>query len=176
MVIPDKLRTVGKFRRTHALKGELNVELEVDDDYLREYPWVIVETDGIPTPFLVESVRPKGASTSLLKIAGVETSEDAAELVNHTIYTAADDLNNYLGEDEEGMFASDFEGYTLLDTDNNRIGVIEGVNLNSEDNPLFEVASEKGTVLVPVADELIISYDPEARTITMNLPEGILDL
>ena len=57
------------------------------------------------------------------------------------------------------------------------MGTITGVNLSSEDNPLFEVSlPDSRIVLVPVADELIESYDPDAGTIVMNIPTGLLDL
>ncbi len=50
-------------------------------------------------------------------------------------------------------------------------------NLNSEMNPLFEVLSTEGkSLLVPVADDLIQSYDTEAQTITMSIPQGLLEI
>ena len=44
-------------------------------------------------------------------------------------------------------------------------------------NPLFEVLSTEGkSLLVPVADDLIQSYDTEAQTITMSIPQGLLEI
>lgn len=68
MNLPEHYKAIGIFKRTHALKGELNASLEVEDEYLIQSQWIIVEIEGIPTPFYIESIRPKGATTSLLKL------------------------------------------------------------------------------------------------------------
>ena len=178
MIIPDKLRSIGKFQRTHALQGELNAYLEVDDEYLLEHPWVIVEMEGIPTPFHVESVRPKGATTSLVKLTGVDTETKAKIFVNHEILTDGDNMQDYEEDDEDGFYASDFTGYLLKDAvEYKNIGVITGVNTASEDNPLFEVTTEGGReVLVPVAQELMREIDPDCKVLSMVIPDGLLDL
>lgn len=177
MIIPERLQTIGRFQRTHALRGELNATLDVEDDFLVENPWVIVDMEGIPTPFRVETVRPKGATTSLLKLLGIESEEQARMFVNRPIQADADIVSKWLNDDKDGMYAADFQGYTLFDTEGTEIGPITGVNFSSEENPLFEVKAGDGrTVLVPVADELIESYDPEAKTIVMDIPVGLLEL
>lgn len=177
MKMPERLSSIGKFRRTHALRGELNAELEVDDTFLEEYPWVIISMEGIPTPFRVEGIRPKGATTSLIKLRGIDSEEQAKELVNRDIEVDADMLEEYSGDDADGMYAADFIGYNVLDEAGHTLGVIAGVNLVSEENPLFQVHDVEGKeVLIPVADELIMAYDPEERTITMTIPEGLLEL
>lgn len=177
MILPERLQVIGRFQRTHALRGELNAQLDVADEFLADNPWVIVDMEGIPTPFRVESVRPKGATTSLLKLRGVDTEEKARLFVNRSIQADPALVAEWQGDDGEGMYATDFEGYRVLDADGSEVGVISGVNLSSEDNPLFEVSTPDGrTVLVPVADELIQNYDPDAKTISINIPEGLLDL
>lgn len=177
MNLPEHYKAIGIFKRTHALKGELNASLEVEDEYLIQSQWIIVEIEGIPTPFYIESIRPKGATTSLLKLKSIDDEQQAQKFVNHTIFTDADVLTHWLAEDSEGMYASDFKGFTLFDEDGNTLGVIEDVNLNSEMNPLFEVLSTEGkSLLVPVADDLIQSYDTEAQTITMSIPQGLLEI
>lgn len=177
MITPDRLSSIGKFQRTHALRGELNAILEVDDDFLIDNPWIIVIMEGIPTPFHVESIRPKSASTSLVKLSGIDTEAAARVFVNHSIMADGDILRNYLGDNPDGMYASDFIGYRLIDATGNIIGPITDVNLASEENPLFQVETKNGkNVLVPAADNLIMSYDLEEKTITMTLPEGLFDL
>lgn len=177
MILPERLQAIGRFQRTHALRGELNAQLEVDDEFLVANPWVIVDMEGIPTPFRVESVRPKGATTSLLKLRGVDTEEQARVFVNREVQADAAFVAEWIGDEGEGMYAADFIGYNLSDTDGDEVGTITGVNLSSEDNPLFEVSlPDSRIVLVPVADELIESYDPDAGTIVMNIPTGLLDL
>lgn len=177
MIQFDNLSVIGKFRRTHALKGELNAELEIDDEYFSESPWIFLDMDSIPTPFRIETIRPKGAQTSLIKLFGIDSEEDAKKLVNKEIKVDATTLKNYLGEDQDGMYATDFIGYALYNVDGAYIGTINDINLNSEENPLFNVINtENKEFLIPVADDLIISYNTNEKKIEMQLPDGILQL
>ena len=44
-------------------------------------------------------------------------------------------------------------------------------------NPCLEVETKNGTsVLVPFHEDLILSADPEARMLEMEIPDGLLDL
>ena len=44
-------------------------------------------------------------------------------------------------------------------------------------NTLFEVNSPKGDeLLIPASNELITAINSEEKTITINIPEGLLDL
>ena len=60
MIERQNLTTAGKFLKAHALKGELNAVLDADCDLLDPERPLIVEMDGIPVPFYLQSVRPKG--------------------------------------------------------------------------------------------------------------------
>lgn len=177
MKFPESLSVIGKIQRTHALKGELNIQLDVDDDYLVVNPWIILMMEGIPTPFRVESIRPKSAQTSLIKLKGVNSEEEAKQLVNLEVYVATEFLNEFLDEDDEGAYAADFIGYKLMDDADNKIGDIIDVDLSTEANPLFLVKrTDSDTCMIPIADELIVSFNPEDKTIVMNIPTGLLEL
>lgn len=62
MITKDEISAVGTLQKTHALKGELNMLLDIDSEYLTSGNPAIIEIDGIYVPFYAESVRPKGAS------------------------------------------------------------------------------------------------------------------
>ena len=58
MIYSTDIEQIGKFLKTHALKGELNAQLEIDADFLRPEIPIIMDIDGIFVPFYPESVRP----------------------------------------------------------------------------------------------------------------------
>lgn len=67
MIEEKDIKAIGKFQKTHALKGELNAILDIDSEYVSEGNAVVVDIDGIFVPFFASSVRPKG-STSYLSL------------------------------------------------------------------------------------------------------------
>ncbi|MDE7180875.1 MAG: ribosome maturation factor RimM [Muribaculaceae bacterium] len=175
MITKEEIVEIGKFQKTHALKGELNAILDVDVDYAEEdYP-MIVDVDGIYVPFYVNSIRPKGTETYLISLEGVDSQEDAKEFVNKTIYGLRKDVGEYF-ETEDLDLASDFVGYELVDSEFGKVGKVIGVD-DSTANVLFIVETPDGnTVYVPVAEEFIMNIDDEARRIATSLPEGLINL
>lgn len=176
---------IGMFRKTHALKGELNATLDVDVDYFTssgQRRWIVVDIEGIPVPFEVESARAKGHFSLLLKLSGVDTEAAARQFVNKDISVPEADLKAYeelYCDDEsegEGMYTSDLIGFTVINGDDgSEIGVIDDVDLSTE-NALFEIESGGERILIPAADEYILAMDGDERKITVSLPPGLLDI
>ncbi len=78
--------------------------------------------------------------------------------------------------DDDGFYAADLIGYTIVHADGRPVGKITDIN-DSTENALFIIQSPDGTdKYIPIADELIDEINPENRYITMTLPEGLLDL
>ena len=68
-------------------------------------------------------------------------------------------------------------GFHVVDAKTGKaVGEIRSVD-DSTINTLFELETIDGNdLLVPASDELISAVDTERQTITMELPEGLLEL
>ena len=77
--------------------------------------------------------------------------------------------------DADGMYASDLLGYDVVEN-RKMLGKIESVD-DTTANYLFIIRTPDGKeVMVPVADEFIAGIDTDTRTISLDLPEGLLDI
>lgn len=176
MIKVEELTEIGSFRKTHALRGEMNAVFDFEPTLLNPDDCLIIELDGIFVPFFIESVRPKGSAGALVKLSGVDSEEDARRFVNHTAYMLTSSLPEGIYEDDEdGGYATDFIGYEVFDPDSGLRGTISDVDLSTE-NALFIVNSESGDVMIPVADELVREIDEENKKLILSLPEGLIDL
>jgi 16S rRNA processing protein RimM len=178
MILKETLSEIGKFQKTHALRGELNALLDVDEDFFDQDDCILIDMDGIMVPFFVETVRQKGKDSFLVKLDNIDSEYQAKEFVNKVIYADKSAVDDYYGneEDEDGMYSSEFVGFEIIDETFGKIGVIDYVDL-STDNPLFEVVDdEDNTVLIPVADEYVIDVQPEQKLLKVNLPQGLISL
>lgn len=64
----------------------------------------------------------------------------------------------------------------MKDSNGNLIGKIDDIDV-STDNALFIVISpEDKKILVPIVDEFITDIDMDNLSISVDLPEGLLDL
>lgn len=174
MIKKEDLIEIGKFQKTHALKGELNALLDIDFDYVSDGNPLIVEIDGIFVPFYAESVRKKGSDSALIKLKGVDTQEEARPFVNKSFSGLRSNLVEYFDMPEDEL-VSDFLDFKIVDSNLGEIGVVCDID-DSTANVLFVVERPDGsTVLIPVAEEFINSIDTEKKMIETTLPDGLIE-
>ncbi|MDE6409821.1 MAG: ribosome maturation factor RimM [Muribaculaceae bacterium] len=177
MIEEKNITPVGKFQKTHGLKGELNAVLDIDAEYFAEDNPLIVNVEGAYVPFYAESVRGKGATTSLIKLEGLDSQEEAKALVNEVIYAEKDKIKDYMEEEGEGLLLEDdLEGFRVVDEEYGEIGVVARVDTTTE-NILFIVETDEGDeIFIPAADDFIVAIDEEKREIITTLPEELINL
>lgn len=175
MITKEEIVEIGKFQKTHALRGELNALLDIEGDYITDGHPLIVDIDGIYVPFYAESIRSKGSESYLIQLRGVDSQEKAQKFVNKEIYGRREDLVEYF-DDPDMEVTADFVGFTVLDSRLGRVGEITDVD-DSTANVLFIVETPQGdTVYIPVAEEFIDAIDDDRRIIETSLPDGLVDL
>ena len=158
---------IGKVLKSNGTDGGLILSLFdiLPEDIDLQEP-VFIEFDGLPVPFYFESFTPKGSNRALVKITGVRSLKDADEL------TGADVYADYFEEDPE----EDFTGWTVLSQDGVRVGEV----FDFEDipgNTCLWVKRPDGTeVLLPFHEDLVLAVDDSKQTLSLTIPEGILDL
>lgn len=175
MIRKEELVEIGKFQKTHALKGELNMISEIDPEYFSLGNPLIVKMEGIFVPFYVESVRPKGSTSYLVKLEGVNSEKEASEFVNKEIHMLKKDSDDWI--DEEFEDPDYWIGYEIVDADSGEvIGTVEGVDYSTQ-NTLFIVKSPTNDeIFLPANEDFIVEINEETKTIRMDLPEGLLTL
>lgn len=174
MIIQDEIVSIGKFQKTHALKGELNMICEIDPEYFLEGNPLIVEMDGILVPFYVSSVRPRGTTSYLVKIDGIESVEEALQFVNKEVNILKKDAEEIIEDFEE---QDNLKGYKIIDVKTDEeIGEIIDIE-DSTVNLLFIVKREGGEeIFIPANEDFIEEIDDEGKKIRMNLPEGLINI
>ena len=174
MITHDELTEIGAFYKPHGIKGEISAgfDYDIDPDSLR---CIVLDMDGIPVPFFIESWRSRGLERFLIKLEGIDDERAAQSISNKPFYGLTAELDIEPDNPEDGMYLLDMIGFTLFDGDKS-VGIIENID-DSTDNILLHVADEGGhTVYIPFAEDWIESFDPDKKTLNMNLPDGIIDL
>ena len=175
MILPEDIIAIGKFQKTHALKGELNMISDIDPEYFIEGNPIILDDDGILVPYYIESVRPKGSTSYLVKLKGINSEEEASQFVNKEISVLKRDAEEWL--DDELVDTNNLKGFRILDSETRKeIGVLENID-DSTSNLLFIVKEENGNeIFIPANEDFITEIDEEEKIIRMNLPDGLIDL
>lgn len=178
MITPAELVNIGKFGKPHGIKGEINMLVETDVDPM-ELKCIVMAMDGIFVPFFLSGLRDRGNGAYLATIDRLDSEEKVSVMVNKEIYALRDDealRSEPDDDDDEGMYASDLIGYTIVTDGGLKLGEITDVNDSTENNLfIVDVPGRSEPLLIPVAVEFIDEIIPESHTVLMTLPEGLID-
>ena len=176
MITRDELISIGHYNKPHGVAGEISATIDVDIDLLRSLSCLVSEVDGIFVPFFVNACRPKSSETVLLTIDGINNEMEATLLVNADIYALKRDYTERSVEEDADCYPLDyFIGFELKDIKGAIIGEIVAVDEQTE-NAIFIVNRDEEECMVPAADELIVEFDVDNKTMVMDLPQGLLEL
>ena len=170
MIKEQEVYKIGIIGKAHGVKGELSIQID-DDVFDRvDAEYLVLKLDGIFVPFFMEEYRFKSDSVALVKFEGVDTQERARELTGVEVYFPRE----LAEQDEEAELSyAALVGYTLIDNNSgNPVGTIAYVDEQTI-NIMFELEDGR---LIPASEELIVDVDQKNRTITLDIPEGILEL
>lgn len=167
MITESELYQIGHITRTHGVKGEVSMTFTDDVWDRADADYVFLQLDGIFVPFFFEEWRFRSDTVCLLKFVDIDSVEQAQELCGATVWFPHSLTPEVSGEEE--FTWQHFTGFSLVDATKGNIGTIGHVD-TSTPNVLFEV----GEHLIPAAEPLVEHIDHKARTIYMNLPEGLL--
>ena len=127
---------------------------------------VLIDFDGLPAPFFIESCTRRGSGKYIIHLTDVCNLKDAEELVGRFLWS--DEV------DEDDDEAQDFTGWKVL----NR-GDYVGTVTDCEPIPgnlclYLKPAEDADEIIIPLHEDLIISIDEESLTLNLNLPDGLL--
>jgi len=159
------LLQIGKVLKSNGTDGGLLMgfrDIDLEDNSLEEP--VFINFDGLPVPFFIEKLTPRGNDKAIVHLNDVRDLKDAEEIVGQAVFA------DYLEEEYEEDGFDALIGWTV-------VGAGEVTDfLDFPANPCLEVRTDKGEVIIPLHEDLIKSMDPKRREIRMDIPDGLLDL
>jgi 16S rRNA processing protein RimM len=169
MIREEEVYQIGKLGKTHGVKGEISFLFDddvfdrVDADYL------ILKVDGIFVPFFMEEYRFRSDANAIVKFEDIDTQERAKELTGCEVYFPRELADG----DSDNISWAAIVGFDIIDAATGQpVGRIASID-DSTLNILFELEDGK---LIPASEELITDVNKDNRTITIDLPQGILDI
>ena len=169
MIKKEDVYKIGRLGKAHGVKGEVSFQFDDDIFDTSDADYLILDIDGILVPFFMEEYRFRNDSLALIKFCDVDTQQRASELTGCDVYFP----RSIAEEQAEGLSLSSLVGFDLIDANGKgKVGTIAAID-DTTQNILFEL--EDGT-LIPASDDLITDIDTQQRQITMNIPEGLLDI
>lgn len=161
---------IGKIVKAHGLKGAAKVYAYGESPAVLEmYRGVVaVGEDGINRDLTVKWAKP-GNRTVLMAFIGIDSREQAETLIGFELFVD----QTALPELEEGTYYwADIIGLDVFTVNDDYIGQVASI-IQTGANDVYVVKSGEMETLVPALEWVVLSVDPENRTMRVKLPEGL---
>lgn len=171
----QKRFTVGQVANTHGVRGELKIWPQTDFPdvrFAKGSELLLVHPEGLAEEKLrVERSRDQ-KNVYIVKFQGLDDINAVLPYKGWAVKVEADQRAK-LEPDE--YYYRDIIGATVNLEDGSTFGVVEDI-LKPGANDVWVVKRPQGKpVLLPVIDEVVLNVDIAAKTITIDLMEGLVD-
>jgi len=172
-MIWDDLVLVGRIARPHGLKGHVFVNPETDFAEERFAPGAAFWTrsDRGDERLVVATARMQGARP-VIGFEGCERIEDAERLAGLELRVPEEALQPLA---EGTYYQHQLVGCVVETVDGERVGEVARVDGGAAGS-LLAIEGPNGEILIPLAVDITTHVDVDARRITVNPPEGLLEL
>lgn len=166
------LLLVGRVARAHGNRGQVIVNVETDfvEERFQAGHTLLVGPEADPIPRRIRDVR-FHQGRPIIGLDGIETMNDAEALAGAPLWVAAENIGAL---PEHTFYRHDLVGCEVVDRSGSPVGTVTEVEGPLERSHLI-VHSRRGDVMIPMASD-IVTVDLAAKRITINPPEGLLEL
>ncbi len=170
---------VGRIAKPHGVKGEFRIQSYADSpSFFSEIEKIYLGSEKDDSyanlkAYTLVSARPHKEFV-LAVVKGIESRDDAERIRGRNVYVPSDVMP--LIDDDE-VYLHEIFGFDVINVnDDTRIGVLEGV-LEMPEQEVWSIRTDSGKeVLFPAHEKSVVSIDLDEETITIDPPEGLLDL
>ena len=165
---------LGKITKTSGFKGSLMFFFDVDNTSpYQELDAVFIDTDGSDLiPFAIEKITFRHNNTAVVKLADIDSEEEAIALVGSELYLPLAFLPPLAGKK---FYFHEIMGFRVVDKNHGDIGNVKDV-MDQTGQPIFIIQKGGKEILVPMTDEIIQMVDRKNKVIEIEAPDGLIDI
>jgi 16S rRNA processing protein RimM len=163
---------IGKLVATFGLKGELILKhsLGKKSSLKGLKAFFIEEKKESFIPWFIEATKIKTDDEIYIKVEGIETKEQAVKLAQKEVWLPEEDFKKYTAKTSPISLL----GYDLLEE-----GEVLGKILEVIEQPhqlLCRIDHKGKEALIPLHEQTIQRIDHKKKTVTVELPPGLLEI
>ena len=168
---------LGKIVAAHGLKGELVLQHELGKKTdLKKLPALFLELkkDSF-VPYFIRKAKGTTEKESLLLLEEIDTREKAQQLVGKLCWLPEEQFKQYADKQAPASLL----GYQIVEEEEEgskkTLGTIEEV-IEQPQQLLCRILLKGKEVLIPLNESTLLARDQQAKTVSVQLPEGVLDM
>ncbi|MFM7080202.1 MAG: ribosome maturation factor RimM [Bacteroidota bacterium] len=163
---------IGRITRTHGVKGNLVVILDVDDpNRYKKTKTVHVLMNGLFVSHDVASFTINGKN-AIIHIKGIDTVEDASAFLKSELYLPLDELPKLKGN---RLYFHEAIGMMVTDEIEGKLGPIVKI-MDLPEQPVAVVDFQGKELLFPFLTLFFKNIDRKNKELLVRLPEGLVEI
>jgi 16S rRNA processing protein RimM len=163
---------IGYISKTRGLKGEIQLFFEFEDYQELDVDLIFIDHDGKLVPYFIDQIKIHENSTAYVYLEDVDHIDKATPLLRKQVYIPQDKVPV---RDEDDFRIKDLVGYFVIDEEHGDLGTIMAIHEYPQQQIAAVQVNDK-EVLFPINDDMISFIDFDEKTITVQLPDGLIDL
>ncbi len=171
-----KFAEAGFIRKAHGVKGELKADF-LFPPFLKEilnFSTLYLGNNANPLPYFLKNLQDTGKGDFIVQFDNCNTRNDADELIGKNIFVPLEKLDDLFDTSEITEY-NKLIGFTVLNTEGETLGEIADI-FELPQHWLAQIFIDNKEALLPLNENTIIKLSKKNKTVTLELPEGILDL
>jgi 16S rRNA processing protein RimM len=162
---------IGYVAKSHGLKGEVTIVRTPECPALEDLKSVFVERGNQLVPHFIQYVSVRGVK-AFMKLEDVDTPEHAESLKGSSLFLSKKDRPKL----SKGEFYSDeVIGFEVVDKHQGSLGNVDDV-LESGPNRYLTIQFKSKEIMIPLNGPFIKGVNKTKKIISVELPEGYLDI
>ena len=162
----------GSIFKLHGFKGEVSIYNEYDlNIILSKIEYLFIEIDNQLIPFFIENIRRSKPKIILTKFYDINTKNKAIRLKEKYVYIP----KKWITKSNEISLKIKIIGYQIIDQKLGDLGKISFVNSQTEQKLIY-VQNKNKEFCFPMHKEFIKNIDEKSATITVEIPNELLNL
>ena len=171
----DSCFFLGYITKPKGLKGEVSIKLDTDQPeryHGLDAVFISMDTSDHLIPFFFTSMKVNDKGQATGKFEGIDTQAQAKDMQGRELYLPLDALPKLEGN---AFYYHEVIGFEVHDTEHGNIGKVKEVQ---DEGPQALLVIKEGPreILLPITDDFVTGIDRGAQTLSVRMPEGLLDL
>lgn len=158
---------VGYVIKSHGNNGFLKISLEKN---IKLKEWVMFLIKQKPVPFFIEDWQRTNDTEAIIKCQDINTVDEAENYVGVDVLLLKSNVKRKKGNLDVSII-----GYRIFADGFGEIGILNEI-LEMPGQTMLQTFYKDQEVLIPAVEEFVTEINDKQKQITLNLPEGFLDL
>ncbi len=160
---------VGFIAKTHGYQGVMKLSVEeAFQEPIQQSQFLFVDIETMKVPFKIDQIH--AGHNFFCKLEDIDSKEAAIKFNSCSIYIE----RKYIKNTEAEQSFKSYVGY-LVNNKDQQIGVLN--DIQEFPQQLMGVILHKDQeIMIPLHEDLILAINHDTKTISLELPDGLLDL